>query len=159
MQPGFELAPAQVLRGQKAPSGSYIFPPVGESVELPISGTLFLNITATHCAPFGNSHLPLPEGVVHKMHHYFVFRPRRTNLYSHFDRRNWATYLGMGDEPEGWAIAGMISFPFNLTASTLFLYMMPDFHDADLTRLQCHILLSILHCWARSNCNARRKVL
>lgn len=106
LQPGFELPPIQVLRGQKASLGSYIFPPVGESFELPISGTIFLNITATHCGAFGNSHLPLPEGVVLKMHHYFGFRPQRTNLYSNFDRRNWATYLGMGDEPKGWAIAG-----------------------------------------------------
>ena len=56
--------------------------------------------------PFDNSHLPLPDGVVLKPHFYFGFRPRRTNLYSMFDRRNWAAYLGMGDEPAGWAIAG-----------------------------------------------------
>ena len=67
---------------------------------------MFLNITADACEAHGNSHLPLPEGVVLKMHHYFGFRPKRTNLYNMFDRRNWAAYLGMGDEPSGWAIAG-----------------------------------------------------
>lgn len=66
-----------------------------------------MNITATSCKAYANSQLPLPDGVVLKPHHYFGFRPSRTNLYSMFDRRNWAAHLGMGDEPSGWAIAGM----------------------------------------------------
>jgi hypothetical protein len=106
LQPGFNLEPAEVLRGQEASDGQYTYPPKGGPATIPVSGTMFINITATHCAAFGNSHLPLPDGVVLKPHHYFGFRPKRTNLYSMFDRRNWAAYLGMGDEPSGWAIAG-----------------------------------------------------
>jgi len=109
LQAGFSLEPAEVLKGQKASHGQYTYPPKGGPTVVPISGVLFLNITATHCAPFGNSHLPLPDGVVLKPHHYFGFRPERTNLYSMFDRRNWAAYLGMGDESTGWAIAGEFS--------------------------------------------------
>ena len=41
-----------------------------------------------------------------KKHHYFGFRPARTDLYNEFDKRNWAAYLGMGDEKAGWTIAG-----------------------------------------------------
>lgn len=106
LQPGFELEPAEVLRGQKVVNGVLSYPPDGKPTTVPISGTLFVNITATHCNAFGNSHLPLPDGVVLKPHHYFGFRPARTNLYAMFDRRSWAAHLGMGDEPAGWAIAG-----------------------------------------------------
>ena len=106
MQPGITLEPAEVLRGQKAHKGKYSYPPKGDPVIVPVSGVLFMNITATRCEAFGNSKLPLPEGVVLKPHHYFGFRPARTNLYSMFDRRNWGAYLGMGDEPAGWSIAG-----------------------------------------------------
>ena len=105
LQPGFSLEPAEVLKGQTALKGQWTFPTKGD-LNVPISGVVFLNITATRCEAFGNSHLPLPDGVVLKPHHYFGFRPERTNLYSMFDRRNWAAYLGMGDEPAGWAIAG-----------------------------------------------------
>lgn len=108
MQPGFALDPADVLRGKRLIDGAFVYPPDGKPMTVPVSGVLFMNITAVHCQPNGNSHLPLPDGVVLKPHHYFGFRPARTNLYSMFDRRNWAAYLGMGDEPAGWAIAGRL---------------------------------------------------
>lgn len=94
------------LKGQRAEGGHYIYPGKGQRLTVPVSGIFFMNITATSCQPFGSSHLPLPDGVVLKPHHYFGFRPERTNLYSMFDRRNWAAHLGMGDETAGWAIAG-----------------------------------------------------
>lgn len=106
MQPGFSLEPSSVLKGERAEGGHYTYPGKGKQVTVPVSGILFMNITASSCTAFGNSHLPLPDGVVLKPHHYFGFRPNRTNLYSMFDRRNWAAHLGMGDEPEGWSIAG-----------------------------------------------------
>lgn len=106
LQPGFALDASDVLKGQKSEGGKYTYPSNGKTTTIPVSGIMFINITATSCKPFGSSHLPLPDGVVLKPHHYFGFRPERTNLYSMFDRRNWAAHLGMGDEPAGWAIAG-----------------------------------------------------
>ena len=119
LQPGFKLDASDSLKGQTAQNGHYSYPGKGHTTVIPVSGIMFMNITATSCAVHGNSHLPLPDGVVLKPHHYFGFRPRRTNLYSMFDRRNWAAHLGMGDEPSGWAIAGMTLHPLLQLSSCL----------------------------------------
>ena len=110
MQPGFLLPAASTLTRQTASNGVYTYPPTGSPVTVPVSGVLYLNITATACSPTSNSALPLPEGLILKPHYYFAARPALSTIFSEWESRDWSVHLGMGWEASGWAIAGVSWF-------------------------------------------------
>jgi len=72
-----------------------------------VNGTIYLRLVSlTPCPAIGNAGRPLPRAQVLKVHHYFGLRPRKTSLYAAFQQRDWSAYLGMGEEEQGFAIAG-----------------------------------------------------
>lgn len=75
---------------------------------VPVNGTIYLRIAPVGgCSqPQGNGVNALPTADTIQPHYYFGLRPRVTTLYSHFHLATWSGYLGMGQEPSGYAIAG-----------------------------------------------------
>lgn len=62
----------------------------------------YLNITTSGCFS-----APVPNGRVLKTHHYYSKRPYQTYMYGEFDANTWTAHIGMGNETQGTALAGM----------------------------------------------------
>ena len=72
-----------------------------------MNGTIYLRLVSLlACPAVSNAANPLPAARVLKVHHYFGMRRRKTSLYAAFQQRDWTAYLGMGEEQNGFAIAG-----------------------------------------------------
>ena len=106
MQGGTDLPAVASISNVLTDNGTVFYPGTDNRLVVPANTTVFLNITGTDCRPQGNAANPLPKATVLKKHYYFGYRPSRTWLYGEFDTRDWAAHLGMGNETNGFSIAG-----------------------------------------------------